>query len=238
MSTKPKPKLGVYVASYNQPVFLRHSLLQIAQQTRLPDVLAIHENANRKSYRPLVEDVLETIRSKGVKVLYQHTGHQMDMPTFFCLPLANLVDEGCDLYQKLDVDDIYYAHHLDNQVELIWDKEYGYHPYDYVINSNAELLVLPTSGPYLHNPKVNFGIWNPTGGHPNNIIFKKAVAEAFIKAMYAHKPLNDDTIFAAHVMPKFLGNTISRDATMCFVAHGKNVSVPHWSVTPPSQVLG
>jgi hypothetical protein len=110
-------KLGVYVCSYNQPVFLRHCLLQILHQSRRPDVLAIHENVNAKSYKHMVKDVLDSLEAEGVQVLYHHTPHSLPMPTFFCQPLQALLDAGCDLINKVDVDDLIYEHHFATQIE-------------------------------------------------------------------------------------------------------------------------
>jgi hypothetical protein len=223
-------KLGVYVCSYNQPVFLRHCLLQILLQSRHPDVLSIHENGDHRSYRGMVEDVLDLLEARGVEVVYKHTPASMVMPTFFAPALQALIDEDCDLYQKVDVDDIIYWNHLERQMLLMRSGEY-----DIAMNTRAELLVLPTVGHYRHNHDVDFGIWNPTGAHPNNIIFNRAVADAFVTELKKPSGENDDAVFAAKVMPKFHVRRKAMDATSCFVAHGKNVSVAGWATNPPPE---
>jgi hypothetical protein len=226
------PKLGVYVASYNQPVFLRHCLLQIAAQTRLPDVLSVHENANPRSYLNMVEDVLQILHDKGVTIRYKHSAYPYSMPLYFCWPIEKLIEEGAGLIQKIDVDDIIYTTHLQMQETLGEALSEDQH---YALNPNSGLLVIPHNGSYRHNPSVDFSIWNPTGAHPNNIIFTHVLAKEFVVELGKHSLMNDDAVLAEFVMPNFKGLTVPGKPTSCFVAHGRNVSVAHWATTPPPE---
>jgi hypothetical protein len=230
-------KLGVYLATYGNPVMLRHCLLQILHQSRLPNVVAVHENAGAESYLPLVCDVVGSLIREGVKVVYHHTPHAMSMPTFFIKPLQTLIDEGCDLFNKLDHDDIYGWDHLAAQEELIFNPQLQQPDFDYAINRNAGLLVLLNRGGYKHKSSVNFGIWNPTGAHPNNIIFSRALAKEFVAQLSFPTGLNDDVILAQYVLPRFKGLTVSAEPTSCFVSHGRNVSTAQWSDVPPDEAL-
>jgi hypothetical protein len=223
-------KLGVYIASHNQPVFLRHSLLQVLNQTRLPDVLAVHENVHPKSYRWVVEDVIDALGVAGVKVIYQHTPDAMPMPTFFRPPLQALLDEGCDYFNKVDPDDIIYAKHFETQLGLIDGSGH-----DYAMNANSQLVVLLNAGGYKYSPKVDFGTWNPTGAHPDAIIFNRKVAESFVAAMDVYRE-PDDVVLAKYVFPSFKGSKRYEDPTMCYAAHGKTISTLCWSNTPPPEV--
>jgi hypothetical protein len=226
-------KLGVYVASYNNPVFLRQCLLQIAAQTRLPDVLAIHENVHTTSYRWVVEDVITKLQANGVEVALYHSPYPLLMPTFFCRPLKALIKAGCEIFNKIDVDDIIYAHHLAVQESLF----VAHQPADYVVNTQSELLVLLNKGGYKYSPKVDFGMWNPTGAHPNAIIFNRAVAEAFVEAMFTHAGEEaDDAILAKHVFPQFNGKRALYPPTMCYVAHSRTWSTWQWADDPPPEV--
>jgi hypothetical protein len=211
---------------------LRHCLLQILHQSRRPDVIAVHENAGRKSHRSMVEDVFTSLRIEGVDVIYQYTPDKLPMPEFFCWPLDVLLGLGCDYINKVDHDDLLYHNHFESQLSLIESTNN-----DYAMNANAGLLVLSNKGGYRHNPSVDFGTWNPTGAHPNNIIFNRAVAKEFVAQMFAHHGLNDDAVLAAYVLPKFKGVKFHTEPTSCFVAHGKNVSVAGWSDVPPQEVL-
>jgi hypothetical protein len=233
-------KLGVYVCSYNNPVFLRHCLLQILHQSRLPDVVAVHENVNEHSYRWAVQDVIVSMRAKGVNVLYHRTPHAMPMPTFFIQPLQTLIDADCALYAKCDVDDLFFHDHFEKQEALIFNPQLQQPENDFAMNANSELLVLLNKGGYKHSPSVDFGTWNPTGAHPNSIVFNRAVAQEFVREMgiprNAPHGYNDDVILANYVLPKFKGIKVHRQPTSCFVAHGRNVSVAQWSDFPPSEV--
>lgn len=227
----------MYVATYSNPVFLRHCLLQILHQSRRPNVLAVHENGNEKSYKHIVQDVLDSLEVKGVEVLYHHTPHSLPMPTFFCQPLQALIDTGCDYINKVDQDDILYEHHFAVQEELMFNPQLIQSDFDYAMNCNSELLVLMHDGAYRYSPKVDFGTWNPTGAHPDAIIFNRKVAQDFVGVMSKHVGVNDDKLLAEHVLPKYKGLRVKVNPSMCFVAHGKNVSVSHWSEMPPQEVL-
>ena len=235
-------KLGVYVASYNQPVFLRTCLLQILHQSRLPDVVSIHENVNERSYRWAVQDVIETLEREGndVKVIYRHTPHSLPMPAFFIQPLQALLDEGCDLICKADVDDLLYVSHFEQLEEMIFNPQLQEPDFDYAMNANSELLVLLNKGGYKYNPLVDFGTWNPTGAHPNNIVFNKAVAKEFVAQMgFNRNPpngYNDDVILANYVLPKFKGRKVHAQPTGCYVAHNKTASTSIWADVPPPEV--
>lgn len=225
-------KLGVYVASYQQPVFLRHCLLQLLNQKRLPDVISIHENANSRSYLWAVEDIIGELVNKGVDVIHKHSPNRFDAPLYFCPALQGLIDADCDLYNKVDVDDIIYRDHLSTLVSLIGS---GNSQLDYAMNVSSSVLALLETGGYKYARQVNFGSINPTGAHPNSIIFNRAVAEAFSLMMHTFSGKNDDTILAEKVLPNFKGNRVFAKPTMCYVAHGKNVSTAHWSTNPPAE---
>jgi hypothetical protein len=229
-------RLGVYVASYNNPVFLRHCLLQFLYQSRLPDVLVIHENASEKSYKWAVDDIIPGLMRAGVHVLYIHTPHSMPMPTFFIPPLQALLDLGCDLFIKADVDDIFYEQHLAIQEAMIFNPQLQQPEHDFAMNANSELLVLMNKGGYKHSASVDFGTWNPTGAHPNNIIFNRSIAKEFVREMAIPRGYNDDVILATYVLPKFKGVKVHRAPTSCYVAHNKTASTSHWADVPPPEV--
>jgi hypothetical protein len=230
-------KLGVYLATYGNPVMLRHCLLQILCQSRLPDVVSIHENAGAESYQHLVQDVLDRLSFKGVHVIYRYTPQSLPMPTFFIRPLQELIDADCALYCKVDHDDLLFEHHFAAQEELIFNPQLQEPDFDYAMNANSELLVLLNQGGYKHSKSVDFGIWNPIGAHPNSLIFNKAVAKDFVAQLSFPTGLNDDAVFAKYVMPKFKGLKVKAKPTSCFVAHGRNVSVANWSEVPPSEAM-
>jgi hypothetical protein len=123
---------------------------------------------------------------------------------------------------------------------MIFNPQLQQPEHDFAMNANSELLVLMNKGGYKYNSSLDFGIWNPTGSHPNNIIFNRAVAKEFVREMAiprnAPHGLNDDVILATFVLPKFKGIKVHRTPTACFVAHGRNVSVAQWSDVPPIEV--
>jgi hypothetical protein len=123
---------------------------------------------------------------------------------------------------------------------MIFNPQLQQPEHDFAMNANSELLVLMNKGGYKYNPSLDFGIWNPTGSHPNNIIFNRAVAKEFVREMAiirnAPHGLNDDVILAQFVLPKFKGIKVHRAPTSCYVAHNKTASTSHWADVPPPEV--
>lgn len=225
-------KIGVYLASHNNPLFLRMALLQLEAQTIKPDVLAIHENGHPNQTVDLINmDVLKRLR-KTTQVLYDHTDAGLSHPYFHYLPLKRLVDSGrCDQYTKWDHDDIFQDTHLET---LALDLS----TFDWIGQRKADVLIL-NAKQYVYKRGVDFGLFNPLGGPSDSFMFTNEVAECYLKDMLdrAGKNEADDWILHKYTLPKFpRGRLMDCRPTVCYVSHGKNDSTSHWVIKPPDEL--
>lgn len=228
-------RVGVYLATHNNPMFLRLALLQLEAQSYLPSVLAIHENGHPEQNGDIINrDILNRLMNKGVSVIYDHTPAGLSHPYFHYLPLKRLVDcGGCDLFMKWDHDDIFYESHIKR---LMHGMRTSY-PYQWIGQTQADILVL-NSKQYMFRKNKQF-VWNPLGGMSDCFMFDKAVAEQYLSDMLdrAGKNEADDWILHRYTLPKFTnGRMIGTTATACYVSHGRNDSTSHWVVKPPDDL--
>jgi hypothetical protein len=227
-------KFGVYLPTHNNPVYLRHCLLQVLNQDVLPDYLAIFENGHSRSYEWAIGDVLESLKQAGVTCMHGHTGLKVMQPEFCRIPLERLFNEaGCDLFAMLASDDIIYSGHFASMVASI--QEFG-DRVRWTGNLSSQLLVLPREGNYKYNPRVNFAKWNPTGAQPNTIIFDRAVAWDYLGELNRSSNQPDDVVLS-RVLARFPGKILDNKPQVCYVCHGKNTSTAHWADNPPPEVV-
>ena len=239
-------KLGLYLATHNNPMFLRLALLQLEAQTLKPDVLAIHENGHPFQTADLINgDVLRRLASKGTQVLYDHTDAGLSHPYFHYLPLKRLVDSGrCDLYTKWDHDDIFYECHLQELVSEMGDWNYArvdgdgvwYPGYQWVGKIRADVLVLNYKK-YVFKQNRPF-TWNPLGGMSDTFMFNTEVAKQYLEDMAERAGTKeaDDWILHKYTLPKFVGMMSNEMPTTCYVSHGRNDSTAHWVTKPPDDL--
>jgi hypothetical protein len=200
-------------------------------------VIVVHENGHWRPCEWAVLDVYHTLRERGVDVRTTHNVLSEMAPDYYRKPLETLYyEEGCELFLKADTDDIFYSCHISRMRDLMLDKHDKRNEYDYALNTDSEVVVLANKGEYLYNPRVDFGIWNPTGANTNAIIFNRAVAAHYIAMLRASPGIPDDVTIAQKVLPHFKGLRVSDHPTLCYVSHGKNISTPRWADHPPPEV--
>jgi len=231
--------IGVFLASHNNPMFLRLALLQLEAQTVLPTVLAIHDNGHNDRALPLVGDVYRRLLSKGVTVLYDHNPPGMCHPFFHYLPLKRLVDNGrCDVYTKWDHDDLFYEDHLESLVTRMRKTLVMPPDLDWIGKRRADVLVLREPA-YLFKQNREF-TWNPLGGMSDTFMFNDKVAREYLQDMLdrAGTKEADDWILHKYTLPKFpQGVMLDSRPTTCYVSHGRNDSTRHWMAKPPDDLL-
>jgi hypothetical protein len=223
-------KFGVYMATHNNPMFLRLALLQMEQQYLRPDVLSIHQNGHEEDAMWAVRDVVPQLEQAGMKIRNIHSPFKMPFPFFHMMALEPLIEEDCDVILKWDHDDIYYP---DHNAKLV--HEFEERNVDVVLNTRAEVLILTTKRDYIHATNVDFGKINPTGGMSNCMVFSKDFAKALVARMRERSGKADDVVMT-ELLSEFRVEKIVMPPTACYVSHGRNTSTPHWaqfSYMPP-----
>jgi hypothetical protein len=224
-------KLGVYIATHNNPMFLRLALLQLEAQTVRPDMLAIHENGHPFQTADLISrDVLRRL-SQTTQIMFDHTEAGLAHPYFHYLPLKRLVHTGrCDLYTKWDHDDIFYETHLEELAAVAKD-------YPWIGKRRADILVL-NQKQYVFKQNREF-TWNPLGGMSDTFMFNHDVANWYLSDMLERAGKNeaDDWILHKYTLPRFpQGIMLNHPPTTCYVSHGRNDSTSHWITKPPDDL--
>jgi len=220
-------KLGLYIASHHNAVFLRLALLHVWLQTQQPDVLAVHENGHTLSFQPLVEDVVKALQEKGTQVDWTHTPRRLRHPHYHLPLLKTLLERGCDWFIKFDHDDLFYRNHIET---LLAEVE----GYDAAVSGLATVLIQPSDDYGLVKHNVLFGQFNPTGGMSDAVIFNRVVAEQYCQDLETAAALSldhsseDDLILGNVTLPRFRVHRFYTKPTACYVSHGANLSTSHW----------
>lgn len=243
-------RLGLYVASHNNPLFLRNTLLQLEAQTLLPNVVSIHENCHAEASigKRMCQEVVRRLQNQGVKFIDAHSPDNLGHPFNHYLPLKRLVeDHACDYYTKWDHDDIFYQDHLRDLMDsLLMNIITGADQtirdqwmVDWRGMRNADVLILNAQA-YVFKPAVDFSLFNPIGGMSDCFIFSHAVAQQYLKDMIERAGRNEaeDWILHKYTLPKFPYGGVHRDrqATACYVSHGRNDSTAHWVRQTPEEL--
>lgn len=215
-------KIGVYMPTHRNPMFLRMALMQMALQTRLPDVIAVCQNNQDESGEWAVHDIIEYLEGHGTKVLLYHMKEKLQNPMFYLVPLQLLINEGCDVFLKIDHDDLFFREHVERMVAQLDES------CDYVINTAAFMLTLPFGGDFVYKLTSNFDT-NPLGGMSDCICFNRALAEAYAEDMKQHIGKADDAILYDYTLPRFRVKKITRTPTACYVSHGSNLTTSEWA---------
>ncbi len=214
-------KIGVYLPTHCNPLFLRLAVLQLMAQHTRPAVIAIHENNHERSYLWAVKDVLEIVANSGVEVIHDFTPARLEEPEFYRVPLMRLIESGCEVFFKFDDDDFFYASHIEHGVEQLQG-------FDYTINRLAEILVLPYRSKHVYFPAAPFDL-NPTGCMSDSVCFNRRFAVAYEEALRSADPGTPDDVVMSAVQKGFRGNIVGARATTCYVTHGANISTAGWA---------
>lgn len=235
-------KIATYTPTKARPVQLRMMMLQMLAQTRPPDVMVVLENGlSQESCWWAVEDVVRQLEDRHVKVIHLNIPTDLPNPDFYMIPLAEAIKLECDVYFKIDDDDLYFADHilsLSSKLGIFtvttgYDKVKAVYTagLDFAINSQCSTLTLPFGGGYSYSEHVDFGAINPTGGMSDNCCFTHKFAEQYVKDMMeAPVGMADDAVMANITMPKFKCLKGSFNTTACYVSHGTNMTTVYWSV--------
>ena len=220
-------RIGAYITSHNQPLFLRMSMLQILAQTLKPQVIVIHQNNHTPEYSWVIADLIRQAEQQGIKTINIVNNNLPESHDWYLVPLQALIDEGCDIFVRIEQDDIYYDHHVATAAQLVIDGA------DLVITRHVGLLKLPKKSPYSYQPLMDFSQIHAGGGMSGSMVCSRKFVEANIADIrsYREPGLWEDQITARHTAPRFTATThvLSTDnPSTCYVAHGNNASSAHW----------
>jgi hypothetical protein len=221
-------KIGVYLCSGPNPIFLRAIMLQLEAQRWLPRYIAVHENSfSQPSYQWCCEDVSARLYRRGVDVLYLHTPTKCSIAGRFGVALQMLLATDCDTFLCMGADNFFYEEHIETLAGML-----GTH--DWVLNTNNEALLVryKPAGNFLYNSTGNLA-WNPIGGMPDNIVYNRKFAEIYA-ADLAKSAEAEDIVMGRTVGHEGLDCArIAGPTTCCYVSHGTNESTANWQDGPP-----
>lgn len=211
-------KLGVYVCTHNNPFALRALVTQVLALDRKPDVLAIYKNGPGDDYRWVIEDLEPSLDKADIKLLYRADNYHVQAPRYYMVPLRMLMTEECDLYTKMDDDDIFFTNHL----RVLEGMFVG--PHDWAVNINGHVLESYPDKLY-HLEKDMVWYWNPTGGPSDAVMFTAKAATEYYRALLNSVGTPDDVVMG-RVMEGMKVLRLTQGSTMCYVSHGRNTSGP------------
>jgi hypothetical protein len=226
-SNSEHKKVGAYIATYNNPYFLRATMLQVMVQTRKPQVLVVHQNIDKESYLWAIEDLLPLCHELGIFLYYNYNPSCPLIQNYDGIPIQYLLDNDCDYIFKLDHDDIYRTNHFAQMIEGL---KQGH---DIVANRIAGVIFLKKSG-YEHLRQVDFAKVNPMSIMASSMAFTKAFGKAY---MVAVKELGDNTqcvvdeLMRDAVIPQFdgrVGHVSSDIPSTIYLCYGSNISTSQW----------
>jgi hypothetical protein len=221
------PKLGVYLTTYNNPMFFRMAVLQVLAQTIRPHVLVIHENNHANSYLWSANDLLRSAQAQGMEIFTIHNPKIERVQDWYLFPIQKLIEENCDYLFKFDHDDIYYSNHIES-LSAVLDSGY-----EFAINRNSGRLILKPGQPHTYDQNVDFSTTHGPGGMSPSMAFTRRFAISNVKDLQeAPGNIWEDDITARQTMPRFDGKIawVSSDSpTACYVCYGGNQSSPHWA---------
>lgn len=106
------------IPTSGRPYMARCAALQLACQTRVPDIVCFHQNGHREqvSYERQVSDV--RLSRKWI-----HTPYRVDIEEWYSKPLSWLLDDSCDAILYCDDDDVYYSDHVERTLRELDDAD-------------------------------------------------------------------------------------------------------------------
>lgn len=207
-------KVGVMVPTFNRPDLLRACVLQLAAQSRPPDLICVHQNGHPDSYIWAVED----LRTAG-ELVWIHTPQQIPQHQWYAVPLRYLLQAGCTHFFWTDHDDIYLRDHIAAGLEDLRDA-------DFSVSRRCGLLF--TKGPqFRYAPQVEFTSHAP-GGMSSTMCFGRAFAEQLLADLLADTVHHySDNVLAHVTMPRFRCRVSGR-RTAIYHAHEGSLTSHPW----------
>lgn len=207
-------KVGVMVPTFNRPDLLRSCVLQLAAQSRPPDLICIHQNGHPDSYMWSIED----LHTPG-QLVWMHTPQKIAQHQWYAVPLRYLLEAGCTHFFWTDHDDIYLRHHIQAGLDDLRDA-------DFSVSTHCGLLYTKASE-FRYAPQVEFTSHAP-GGMSSSMCFNRAFAGQLLADLLADTLHHYTDNVVAHVtMPRFRCRVSSR-RTAIYHAHEGSLTSHPW----------
>ena len=208
-------RVGVLVPTYNRPDLARACVLQMAAQTRLPDIVCVHQNGHPDKYDWAVADL-----AIAPRVAWMHTPQKLPQHHWYARPLAFLLEQGCTHFFWCDHDDIYLSRHIEEGLAELRE-------HDFSVARHCGLLFTKADD-WRYNPLVAFTSHAP-GGMSSTMCFNQAFA-----AQLLHDLVNDaqhqysDNVVAHVTMPKFRCLVSQARRTCVYHSHAGSITSKGW----------
>lgn len=207
-------RVGAILPTYNRPDLVRACVLQLAAQSRPPDIICIHQNGRPESYHWAVQDL-----EVSPQLAWLHTAQVIPQHHWYAVPLRFLLDAGCTHFFWTDHDDIYLRNHVEAGLAELGD-------YDFSVSPNCGLLYTKP-GDYRYEPEMNFTAHAP-GGMSSTMCFNRKFAAQLLTDLEADQSHHYTDNVVAHVtMPKFRC-LVSDRKTAIYHSHEGSLTSRHW----------
>jgi hypothetical protein len=207
-------KVGVMVPTFNRPDLLRSCVLQLAAQSRPPDIICVHQNGNPVAYDWAVADL--RIASQLVWI---HTPEKIEQHQWYAIPLRYLLQQQCTHFFWADHDDLYLRDHVILSLQDLQE-------FDFSVSSRCGLLYTKAAD-FRYANEVDFTVHAP-GGMSSTMCFNRRFAEQLLVDIVQDREHHYTDNVVAHVtMPKFRCRVSDR-RTCIYHAHEGSVTSHPW----------
>lgn len=208
-------KVGVLVPTFNRPDLLRSCVLQLAQQSRPPDVICVHQNGHPDSYLWSVADL-----RLAPQLVWLHTPHKIEQHQWYAVPLRHLLAQGCTHFFWADHDDLYLREHVAAGLDELKD-------FDFSVSRRSGLLFTKAAD-YRYGEEVEFTSHAP-GGMSSTMCFNRAFAEQLLQDLEQDTQHQYSDNVVAHVtMPRFRCKVSQTRRTCIYHSHDGSVTSAGW----------
>ncbi|MDQ2990118.1 MAG: glycosyltransferase family 2 protein [Pseudomonadota bacterium] len=207
-------KVGVMVPTFNRPDLLRSSVLQLASQSRPPDVICVFQNGNAQSYQWAVEDLRTASR-----LIWMHTAQRVRQHDWYAVPLRQLLELNCTHFFWADDDDLYLHDHVASGLAELEE-------HDFSVSRHCGLL-FTRARDFRYRHEVEFTSHAP-GGMSSTMCFNRAFAQELLRDISADTSGQyTDGVLARVTMPKFRCHVSGR-RTSIYHAHDGSTTSQGW----------
>lgn len=215
-----RPQVGVLVPTAGRPDLLRACVLQLAAQSRPPDMVAVHQNGEGPRYDWAVADLRLPFRLDWL-----HTPQRLRQHEWYAVPLAHLIACDCTHFFWADHDDLYLRDHVAAGLAEL-------DGWDFSVSRRAGVLYTRPRDWRL-DADLEFNSHAP-GGMSSTMCFNREFAQALVQDLRADTAHHYADNVVAHVtMPRFRC-FLSERRTCIYHSHEGSVSSGHW----PDEAFG